>query len=35
MLEGGPGYILRVIRLTDHDPDPILVFLEKPSYLKD
>ena len=27
--------ILRVILLKDHDPYPILAFLEKPSYLRD
>ena len=35
MITERPNWILRVIRLMDHDPDHILALLEEPSYLRD
>ena len=35
MITERPDEILTVIHIMDHDPDPILAILEKPSYLRD
>ena len=35
MITERPDEILKVIHVMDHDPDPILAILEKPSYLID